>query len=852
MYSIRKYRILPALPEELAFIQELAYNLYWTWDHDAKALFHRMDPNIWERLGCNPVLMLGVMSQDRLESLAKDDGFLSHMQRVKDNLDNYMTRKSWYDKTTANEKPFTLAYFSMEYGLARTLPIYSGGLGVLAADHLKSASDLGLPLVAIGLLYQHGYFNQYLARDGWQQETYPKNDFYNLPIKMETDNNKRPLKIELDFPSRKVHAQIWRAQVGRIPLFLLDTNVPENSPKDRKITDQLYGGDKEQRIKQEILLGIGGIRALEKLQKRPDVCHMNEGHSAFMALERIKILMNEHSLTFEEAREVTRGGNIFTSHTPVPAGIDVFDTHLVDLYLGHYYDQIKINQKRFFELGGTDYRQTNGHFNMAIFALNMASTCNGVSRLHGQVARKMWNYIWPDIPEHEVPIGHITNGIHTRTWLSEDMAQLFNRYLGPDWHENPTDPYVWSQIDQLPDEELWRTRVRCRTVLVSFARKRLVQQLTNSNASAAELEKAKHALNPDALTIGFARRFAQYKRAYLLFKDLQRLTKIVNDKNKPVQILLAGKAHPHDNIGKGILRDIINIIHRDEFQNKTVFLEDYDMEVAAYLVQGVDIWLNTPRRPREASGTSGMKASANGALNLSVLDGWWEQAYSNKIGWAIGLGEDYTDFDEQDRVESEALYHLLEQEVVPLFYHHDSSGMPRRWIKMMKENLKQICPLFNTNRMVKGYFQSTYMTAAKQYHRLVADEMTLAKTMTGWKEKLRKNWNNMRLVNVEANIDEIKVGDPLKVRAQVYVDGLDIQSITPEIYFGKLDEMEKIEKGNTRPMRLIEKNDENIYKFEGTIPCESTGRYGFSIRVVPSHPEIQRPHEMGLIKWYLA
>lgn len=852
MYSIHKYRILPALPKELNFIQNLAYNLYWTWDHDAKALFHRMDPQLWERIGCNPVLMLGMMSQTRLESLAKDDGFLSHLTRVKNNLENYMSGKNWYDKTKANEKPFTLAYFSMEYGLAKTLPIYSGGLGILAADHLKSASDLGLPLVAIGLLYQHGYFNQYLARDGWQQETYPKNDFYNLPIKIETDNEKKPLKIELDFPNRKVFAQIWRVQVGRVPLYLLDTNISENNPEDRKITDQLYGGDTEMRIKQEILLGIGGIRALEKLRKRPDVCHLNEGHSAFMALERIKILMNEHNLSFEEAREVTRGGNIFTSHTPVPAGIDEFDTHLIDLYLGQYYDQIKINQKRFFELGGINYRQTNGKFNMAIFALNMASTCNGVSRLHGQVARKMWNYIWPELPEHEVPIGHITNGIHTRTWLSEDMAQLFNRYLGPDWDENPTDHYVWSQIDQLPDEELWRTHERCRTLLVSFARKRLVQQLTNSNANALELEKARQALNPDALTIGFARRFAQYKRAYLLFKDLDRLTKIINDKNKPVQILFAGKAHPHDNIGKGILRDIINIIYRDEFQNKIVFLEDYDMEVASYLVQGVDIWLNTPRRPREASGTSGMKASANGALNLSVLDGWWEQAYNNKIGWAIGLGEDYTDLDEQDRVESEALYHLLEQEVVPLFYRLDSSGMPQGWIRMMKDNLKQICPLFNTNRMVKAYFQSTYLTAANQWHRLKANDMQLAKLMTSWKENITKNWNNLRLVKVEANRDEIKVGEPLTVRAHVYADGIDIQSIRPEIYFGKLDDTEKIETGSTQPMNLVKNSEKNIYIFEGIIPSESTGRYGFSIRVIPSHSEIHRPHEMGLIKWYLS
>jgi len=851
MPTIQKYRVVPSLPPELHELRDLTYNLYWTWDHDTQSLFHRIDPKLSESVRQNPVLLLGSIEQKRLEALAADEGFLAHLSRVADNLKKYLARRTWFKKNHGEDKPYQIAYFSMEYGLAKGLPIYSGGLGVLAADHLKSASDLGLPLVGVGLLYQQGYFNQYLAKDGWQQETYPKNDFYNMPLQLERAEDGSPLRIDLDFAQRNVTAQIWRVQVGGVPLYLLDTNLPENSDEDKVITNQLYGGDQEMRIKQEILLGIGGIRSLRLLGHRPEVCHMNEGHSAFMALERIRILMDEKGLSFNEALEATRGGNIFTSHTPVPAGIDKFDTHLVDRYLGPMYEKLKINQKHFHHLGGVDLNGSDGLFNMAIFAINMAGSCNGVSRLHGRVARKMWNYLWPDLPEHEVPIGHVTNGVHIRTWLSEDMAELYERYLGPAWYEDPVDQKLWRKIQPIPDEELWRAHTRSRSHLVTFARTRLQRQMRNSGASAAEIQQAAEVLNPEALTIGFARRFAQYKRAYLLFSDLNRLNRILNNKERPVQIILAGKAHPRDNIGKGIIRDIINIIRREEFRHNIVFIEDYDMEVAANLVHGVDIWLNTPRRPREASGTSGMKAAANGALNLSILDGWWEQAYRVNNGWCIGRGEEYADLEEQDRVESEMLYHLLEHDVIPLFFQNGGSGLPREWIHMMKNSIQHICPYFNTNRMVRTYFQNYYLPAVERWTRLTSEEMRLAKTLARWRDKVDRNWARVHILEVKSDIEgEVKVGDRLRISVLINIDGLKTEDVRVEVYYGQLDDRETVSYGRALAMTHEGEVSEKVHQYQTEVPCEDTGLHGFSIRIMPHHPELTHPHETGLVTWY--
>jgi glycogen phosphorylase len=849
--SIQKYKVVPALPVELSALRDLAYNLYWTWDHDLRNLFRRLDRDLWESSNHNPVLLLGSIDQARLETRAKDDGYLAHLQRARASLDNYISQKSWFQKNYPQQKSFRIAYFSMEYGLTEGLPLYSGGLGVLSADHLKSASDLGIPLVAVGLLYQKGYFHQYLSKDGWQQENYPENDFYNMPIKLECDADGKPMTVTVEILQRTVHIQIWCAQVGRVPLYLLDTNVPENIPEDQDITDTLYGGEDEMRIKQEIVLGIGGIRALDRLGKRPDICHMNEGHSAFMALERVRQLMQESSLSFREAHEANRNSTIFTSHTPVPAGIDEFDLGLIDRYLGNYYGALQISQDYFRRLGGIGLPQSSGKFNMAIFAINMSAACNGVSKLHGEVARKMWQYLWPEIPENEVPIGHITNGVHLPTWISEDMAELFQRYLGPRWNNIASEDSVWDRIQQIPDEELWRTHERRRERLVAFTRGRLRIQLENADARPEDIAKADEVLDPEALTIGFARRFASYKRAKLIFQDLERLSAILNNKERPVQFIFAGKAHPRDNIGKGIIRDIVNIIRKDEFRSSIVFIEDYDMEVAASMVRGVDVWLNTPTRPREASGTSGMKASLNGALNVSILDGWWDEANKNTVGWAIGRGEEFADPEEQDLYEGEFLYSLLEQEVVPLFYKRSTNTLPREWIQMMKSSIQLLSPVFNTNRMVRDYFEQYYLPAELRWQKLSSKKMQLAKELSAWKERVQTQWNKVRIVDVETEEgNEVRVGGKMRISALVDADGLNPDELRVEVYYGTLDSDDNIIDGQSAVLQQVEHAKKNTYRFEAVIPCETTGQHGFSVRVMPNHPEIANPFDTGLITWH--
>ena len=851
MYTIQNYHVISTLPENLEFLKELAYNLYWTWDHESRSIFRRLDPELWEQSNRNPVVLLGQLDQEKLKTFSKDEGFLAFLNRVQNKLKDYMERKSWYSEHFPEQPAKQIAYFSMEYGLANGLPIYSGGLGILAGDHLKSASDLGLPLVGVGLLYQQGYFQQYLARDGWQQETYPLNDFLNLPVTLFKDDKGEPVKISVDYPNGKVFAQIWRCQVGRIQLVLLDTNIQDNIPEYRTITAQLYGGDNELRIKQEILLGIGGIRALDALNMSPTVCHMNEGHSAFLAVERLRQLMQQQNLSFNEALEAVKVSSVFTTHTPVPAGIDEFEIHLMDTYLGSMIDNLQMSRDQFYRFGGTHYGETGGKFNMAIFALNMAGACNGVSRLHGQVARNMWHYLWPELPEHEVPIGHITNGVHIRSWISEDMAELFSRYLGPYWYRNPLDESLWAKIEHIPDEELWRTHERRRERLVAITRKRLYQQMVRSGASKSEIETASEVLDPEALTIGFARRFAQYKRAYLLFKDTERLSKILNNKDMPVQIIFAGKAHPRDKVGKGIIQEIISIIRHEEFRHKIVFLENYDITLASYLVQGVDIWLNNPRRPREASGTSGMKAGANGALNLSILDGWWDEAYNSGVGWAIGQGEEYDDTEEQDRVESAALYHILENDVIPTYYGRSINNLPRDWIRMMKNIIQEVSPVFNTNRMVREYLQKYYQPAGNHWHIFSDNEFSATKKLSKWKEKVYKNWNQVKILNVSSeNSQEFSVGSNFTVTAVIEAKNIKPEDMDVQLYYGKLDSEGGITRGDTSSMKLEETLSDGSFKYRADVPCYHTGLHGFTLRVLPFNSLLDNPHEMGLITWY--
>lgn len=851
MKPIRTIEVVPFLPPELECLRELAYNLRWTWDHETINLFRRLDRDLWEKSGHNPVLMLGTISQERLDEAAADAGFLVHLERIYQKLCEYLqSENTWYSKQFGARSHGAIAYFSAEFGLTECLPVYSGGLGILAGDHIKAASELGLPLVGVGIVYQQGYFRQYLNPDGWQQERYPINDFYNLPISVVRDGAGHPLMIPVDLPGRTVYVQIWKAQVGRVALYLLDTNNPQNSKTDEDITDALYHGDPEIRIQQEMILGIGGMRALKALGILPSVCHMNEGHSAFLGLERIRLIMEEHNLSFSQAKEVAAAGQVFTTHTAVPAGIDKFSPELINRYLGEYYRALGLTEKDFLALGRANVHDSGEPFSMADLAIKLSSRTNAVSELHAEVSRRLFGDVWKDVPESEVPITQITNGIHTRSWISEEMADLYDRYLGPRWSEEVETQNVWRRVDEIPDEELWRTHERRRERLVAFCRSHYRQQLERRGALPSELREALEILDPEALTIGFARRVATYKRATLLLRDPKRLASIIGNKERPVQIIIAGKAHPDDSPAKELIRQLVHFSRLDEVKGRFVFIEDYDMNVARWLVQGVDVWLNTPRRYLEACGTSGMKVVFNGGINMSVLDGWWDEAYDATAGWAIGHGEVYTDAYYQDEVESAALYDLLEKEVIPLFYDRGKDGRPRAWIGRMKAAMLEICPRFNVNRMVREYAMRSYIPASARYAEFLADGAAKARVLAGWKEYLYQRWPHLSIETVEATApNKLQVGDDMCVRARLRLGELTPEDVSVQIFHGTIDPHGSIVGGEIVPMGAGEKNEEGSYVYSGTIRYFKSGLHGFTVRVLPHHDELGSPFETGLLLW---
>ena len=852
MRPIRTFTVVPSLPPRLERLRELAYNLRWAWGFETLELFRRLDVNLWETSGHNPVRMLGALRQDVLDEVANDDTFLSQLSRVAEQFDDYMNAKrTWFRRTYGRTEGLTVAYFSMEFGISESLPNYSGGLGVLAGDHLKSASDLGIPLVGVGLLYQEGYFRQYLNADGWQGESYPDNDFYTMPISVERAPDGSPIVVQVDLPGGVLRAQVWKVQVGRVPLYLLDTNIDGNLPDDRDVTDRVYGGDTDMRIRQEILLGIGGIRALNALGVTPAICHMNEGHAAFMALERIRQLVTVQGLNFADAREVSAAGAVFTTHTSVPAGIDVFSPDMMERYFGGFYRGLGLNQYEFMALGRQHPNDPQEPFSMAVLALRLASKANGVSQLHGNVSRKVWQGVWPGVPEGEVPISAITNGVHPATWVSgRDVGTLFDRYLGPRWREDPTDPVVWEGVEKIPSDELWRVHERRRERLISFARQRLASQLERRGAPSSEIESAMECLDPEALTIGFSRRFATYKRAPLLFRHPDRVAAIFGAKHRPVQIVIAGKAHPHDNPGKELIRQIIHFASQEPFRRKVIFLEDYDMVVARHMVRGCDLWLTTSRRPLEASGTSGMKAAFNGVLNLSVMDGWWDEAYNPDLGWAIGKGEEYQDLEYQDEVEANAIYNLLEKEIVPLFYNRGPDGLPRGWITKMKNSLKKLCPAFNTHRMVMDYTKAIYVPSFERYRLLGADGAGRAKELARWKSDMRYRWPEVRILQVEADApSEVPVGSLIEVRASVQLGSIRPEDVEVELYQGNVDANLEIQGGTPIPMVCVERNGDGTCGYSGSIPCATSGLKGYALRVLPKNDDLSNPYEPRLILW---
>ena len=851
MKPVGTFKVRPSLPEALQPLLRIAYNLRWSWDAGAVQLFLRLDRDLWEATGHNPVLLLGSVDQSLLESAAHDDSFLAHLQGVADKLDGYTSGEGTWYRREHKEDRMAVAYFSAEFGITECLSIFAGGLGVLAGDHLKAASDLGLPLVGVGLAYQQGYFRQYLNAAGWQQEAFEDNDFHTLPITLVPD-----VKIEVELPGGPVAARVWSADVGRLKLYLLDTNIPQNKPEHRKITHHLYGGDLEMRIQQEILLGVGGYRALEALGLQPTVYHMNEGHSAFLGVERILRLMESKGLSFREARLLASASLVFTSHTPVAAGHDYFPPVLMDRYFSTVIQRLGVSHSEFLGLGRKDPGNDAEDFCMTVLALRLASFSNGVSQLHGSVTRRMWNQIWKGVPESEVPIGHVTNGVHFRSWVSFEMNQLYDRYLGPKWREEPADPKLWQRVQAIPAAELWRTHERRRERLVAYARQRLRAQLVARGAAQTTLDGADEVLNPDALTIGFGRRFAAYKRANLLIRDPERLALLLNDPKRPVQIIFAGKAHPQDSGGKQLIQTIINLAGQPEFRRKIVFLENYDMAVARYMVQGCDVWLNTPRRPMEASGTSGMKAQANGVLNVSTLDGWWDEAWRFRgdsgadVGWAIGHGETYADLADQDQVEAEALYELLERQITPMFYERRADGMPPKWIGLMKTSIAKLCPEFNMHRMVKQYAEAYYLVTHRRYLNLSAEESVRARRLADWLTTVEAAWSSLRVDAVKSDVSEIRLGDQVQVSARVTLNDLTPDDVAVQVVSGAIDAGGEITNPVTIPMQHSGKEDSGCELFQAVFkPSTKTGLHGYSIRVLPKHPDLVDSFLPGLITW---
>ena len=849
MRTVHRYSVYPTIPPRLAGLWELAYNLRWTWDPDALDLFTRLDMDLWRRYKHNPVLLLGLMAQERLEHAVEDEGLLALYDQVYESLQTYMREPGWFKKRYPEATALRIAYFSMEYGITECLPIYSGGLGVLSGDHLKSSSELDLPLVGIGLMYKEGYFSQYLNADGWQIEEYPLNDFSTLPVQLVRNADQSPLTVTLDLAGSAVVVQVWHAQVGRVPLYLLDTCVPANLPMDRDITSALYGGGTEDRLRQEMVLGIGGMKVLKALEIAPQVCHMNEGHSAFQSLERIRGLMEREGLTYQEARQIASAGTLFTTHTPVPAGFDLFSDELMRKYFAGYVQGLGLTWTEFMAKGRLNTANLQEPFNVAVLAMKHAPWRNAVSRLHQHVTRTMMEPGWPDFPETEIPIEFVTNGVHAAGWVAPEMGVLLDRYLGPRWREDSADSTVWARVDRIPEEELWRTHERQREQLVSYVRAQLDQQLDRRNASQTERRVMGGALNPEYLTIGFARRFATYKRANLLLNDPARLKAILTDPQRPVQVIFAGKAHPRDDAGKDIIRQLIHFARQEGLQDRLVFLEDYDLQRARYLVRGCDVWLNTPRRPLEASGTSGMKVLVNGGLNLSVLDGWWAEGYQEGAGWAIGAGEEFTDADYQDRMDSQALYSLLEQEVVPMFYDRGYNGHPAKWLEMMKRSMRTLVSQFSTARMVKEYLTRFYFPAAAHYDRLAADGSARAREVAVWKDRVLHGWRDVAVVSVTHPVDmEFIVGSQLPLEARVQLGTLTPADVRAEAYFGLIGADDSIAEGESIPLQWVgAEGDLQIY--QGHVPCPTSGMHGYSVRLLPQQQDVLIPQELALIAW---
>jgi len=849
MPTFQIYNVIPTLPAVLEPLREMTFNLWWTWEPSARRLFRHLDPDLWNRTNHNPVRMLQLSRQARLEELAQDKSFLRELKEVHDAFRNYLAREDTYGKTGAGaaiKRP--VAYFSAEFGFHEAIPNYSGGLGILAGDHCKSASDLDLNFVAVGLLYRHGYFRQEIDKDGAQHAVSLNQNFHHLPIR-EVQRDGAGLLISVRILDREVFAKVWQLPVGRIDLFLLDTDIPENNAEDRLITAELYGGDQEMRMRQEIVLGIGGVKALKALGIDPEVFHMNEGHSAFLAMERIRRKVVEKKLEFYSALQIVASANIFTTHTPVPAGNDSFPREMMRKYFGDFAKELGIPFDELFSFGQTRVDRSDP-FSMTILALRMSRHSNGVSKLHGEVSRSLWKDVWNGVPVHEVPITSVTNGIHTKTWMAPEFSALYRKYLG-EWEERITEPDFWRRVIDIPDSELWETHQQLKHRLVEFVRERVRIRRERIGDSPEAIHNVNRILDPEVLTIGFARRFATYKRGALLFSDKERLKRLLNDTTRPVQFIFAGKAHPRDEGGRALIQEVYRFSREAGFENRVVFLEDYDSYIARRLVQGVDLWLNNPLRPMEASGTSGMKCAPNGGINLSVLDGWWHEGFNGNNGWAIAAEISDGTVESQSAVDANSLYQLLENQIIPLYYAKPDGKLPLAWLQLMRESIRSVTPVFNTHRMVKEYTERLYLPAARSHENFAQNGCEPATQLSQWKARTRKDWPQVRIHDVQVgNKDRqnILVGESLQVSAHVYLGDVDPNHVRVEAYHGEADNG-GIKNPSVSVLNASGRNGDGSYLYQGSVPASESGAYGFSVRVVPTHPHLMQSHELRLIAW---
>lgn len=854
-FVFNKITVRPQLPKRIAKLYDISYNLWWSWNTEFLKLFKILDIDLWEKVGKNPVKFLKMVSQEKLEEATKSSEFLKEYDKVVKDFDDYMGSKdTWFKKKFPDNTNDLIAYFSAEYGLDETIPIYSGGLGILSGDHMKSSSDMGIPLVGIGLLYKSGYFHQKINGYGQQETEYHAIDISTLPITSVKDHEGKDLLIYIQFPKKKIYLKAWQIKVGRNTLYLLDSDIDENIPEYRTVTSTLYGGDQEMRIMQEIVLGMGGVNLLYSLGLKPTVYHMNEGHSSFLTIELIKNMMKYKEVSFDIAKDIVSSMTLFTTHTPVPAGNDIFPLSLVEKYFNGYWDRLGLTKEEFYRLGMEPNADINtSGFNMGILALKIAGKKNGVSKLHGAVSRELFSKVWPDIPSNESPIEYVTNGVHTCSWLAPTIKELYNKYLEPYWQDNIQDDEVWKNIEKIPDEELWKVHQSRKEKLLKIVKNSTIERLRRYNYSYEDIDQMVGNLDPNVLTIGFARRFATYKRATLIFRDLERITQIFNERNMPVQIIFAGKAHPSDKEGQDLIKFIHDISLKPQFKGKVFILENYNIGMSRYLISGVDVWLNNPRRPLEASGTSGQKAAINGVINFSVLDGWWAEGYNQKNGWTIGTNAKYQSYDVQDDADSRSMYDTLENKIIPMYYEKNEKGYSDTWVRIMKNTIESNAGRFSTSRMLDDYTTQFYIPLCNLHNKCYTDLPKVTR-YNEWKEKLYSNWDDIKIRQDKNNYDDITVDAGNKIEVSCYVklpnELISIDNIDAEVYYGKITTEGVVDDISIIPMKLVDEDEVNLeYKFTAKIELKSGGDYGYTFRVIPKNKMILNPMNLDLIKW---